>query len=59
MDEQAKSMVFALAQSVDSRPKHEEWALRSSDGVCEQLGESLGLGEEDLRELRLLLAFTT
>jgi putative two-component system response regulator len=53
MDEQAKSVVFALAQSVDSRQNMKNGHSDRLTVYAEQLGRSLGLREEDLRELRL------
>jgi len=53
MDEQAKSAVFSLARSVDSK---QNMRYGHSDHLivyAQQLGESLGLGEEDLQELRI------
>jgi putative two-component system response regulator len=52
-DEQAKAALFSLARSIDSKRN-----LRSghSDRLvlyAQQLGESLGLGEQDLHELRI------
>ena len=53
LEEQAKSRAFALARSVDStknmRNGHSDRLLDYS----EQLGESFGLGEEGLHELRI------
>jgi putative two-component system response regulator len=51
MDEQAKSVVFAMARRVDSNMQngHSENLV----AYTEQLGESLGFGEEDLQELRI------
>jgi len=53
MEEQARSVVFALAQSVDSKHNMKNGHSDRLTTYAEQLGESLGLGEEDLRELRL------
>jgi putative two-component system response regulator len=51
MDEQAKSVVFAMARRIDSNMKngHSEHLA----AYTEQLGESLGFGEENLQELRI------
>jgi putative two-component system response regulator len=52
-DEQAKSALFSLARSVDSkrnlRNGHSELLMT----YAEQLGKSFGFGEEDLQELRV------
>jgi len=53
MDEQAKSVVFSLAGSVDSKQHMRNGHSERLVAYAEQLGESLGLGEEDLQELRL------
>jgi putative two-component system response regulator len=53
MEEQMKSLVFALAQSVDSRQNMRNGHSNRLTAYAEQLGESLGLRDEDLRELRL------
>ena len=53
MDEQAKSVVFALARSVDSKHNLKNGHSERLVAYVEQLGESLGLGEEDLHELRI------
>jgi putative two-component system response regulator len=53
MDEQAKSAVFSLAQSVDSRHNLKNGHSEHLVAYVEQLGESLGFGEEDLQELRI------
>jgi putative two-component system response regulator len=53
MDEQAKSAVFALAGSVDSQQNLRNGHTERLVAYAEQLGESLGLGEEDLHELRI------
>jgi putative two-component system response regulator len=53
MDEQAKSALFALALSVDSKQNLRNGHSERLVEYAEQLGVSLGLGDEDLRELRL------
>src|SRR5256886_11674552 len=53
MEEQAKSVVFSLARSVDSKQNLRNGHSKRLVGFAEQLGESLGLGEEDLHELRI------
>ena len=53
MDEQAKSVVFSLARSVDSKQNLRNGHSKRLVGFAEQLGESLGLGDEDLHELRI------
>jgi putative two-component system response regulator len=53
MDEQAKSAVFSLAQSVDSRNNLKSGHSEHLVAYVEQLGESLGFNEEDLQELRI------
>jgi putative two-component system response regulator len=53
MEEQAKSAVFALARSVDSNQNMRNGHSERLVAYAEQLGESLGLGEQDLRELRI------
>jgi putative two-component system response regulator len=53
MDEQAKSAVFALARSVDSKQNLRNGHSERLVAYAEQLGESLGFGEEDLQELRI------
>jgi putative two-component system response regulator len=53
MDEQAKSAVFSLARSVDSKHNMKNGHSDRLVAYAEQLGESLGLGEEDLQELRV------
>ena len=53
MDEQAKSAVFSLAQSVDSKQNLKNGHSERLVAYVEQLGETLGLGEEDLQELRI------
>jgi putative two-component system response regulator len=52
MDEQAKSVVFALARSIDSKHNLRNGHSERLVAYAEQLGESLGLGDEDLHELR-------
>jgi cyclic di-GMP phosphodiesterase len=53
MDEQAKSAVFALARSVDSKQHLRNGHSERLMAYAEQLGESLGLGDDDLHELRI------
>src|SRR5260370_23057233 len=53
MDEQAKSAVFALARSVDSKQNLRNGHSQRLVAYEEQLGETLGFGEEDLQELRI------
>jgi putative two-component system response regulator len=53
MDEQAKSAVFALARSVDSKHNMKNGHSECLVAYAEQLGESLGFGEADLQELRI------
>jgi len=53
MDEQAKSAVFALARSIDSKQNLRNGHSERLVGYAEQLGESLRLGDEDLHELRI------
>ncbi len=53
MDEQAKSAVFALARSVDSKHNMKNGHSERLVAYAEQLGESLGFREEDLQELRI------
>ena len=53
MDEQAKSVVFALARSVDSQHNLKNGHSERLLAYVEQLGESLGFGDEDLHELRI------
>jgi len=53
MDEQAKSVVFSVALSVDSRQNMRNGHSDRLVAYAEQLGENLGLGEGDLKELRL------
>jgi putative two-component system response regulator len=53
MDEQARSALFSLARSVDSKQNlrngHSDLLLT----YAEQLGKSLGLGEDDILQLRI------
>jgi putative two-component system response regulator len=53
MDEQAKSAVFALARSVGSKQNVLNGHSDRLVAYAEQLGEYLGLGEEDLYDLRI------
>src|SRR5216683_4476862 len=53
MDEQAKSMVLSLARSVDSKQAMRNGHSERLLAYAEQLGESIGLQEEDLQELRI------
>jgi putative two-component system response regulator len=53
MDEQAKSAVFSLARSVDSKHSLKNGHSEHLVAYVEQLGGSLGFGEEDLQELRI------
>lgn len=53
MEEQAKSVVFALAGSVDSKQHMRNGHSERLMAYAEQLGERLGLGEENLQELRM------
>jgi len=53
MDEQARSAVFALARSVDSKQNLRNGHSERLVAYAEQLGESLGLGDKDLHELRI------
>jgi len=53
MDEQAKSVVFSMARSVDSKQNLRNGHSDRLVAYAEQLGESFGLGEEDLHELRI------
>jgi putative two-component system response regulator len=53
MDEQAKSAVFALARSVDSKHNMKNGHSERLVAYAEQLGQSLGFREEDLQELRI------
>ena len=53
MDEQARSAVFSLAKSVDSKQNMRNGHSDRLVAYAEHLGEGLGLGEEDLQELRI------
>ena len=53
MDEQAKSMVLTLARTVDSKQAMRNGHSERLLAYAEQLGESLGLQQEDLQELRI------
>jgi putative two-component system response regulator len=53
MDEQAKFAVFSLARSTDSKHNIRNGHSDRLVAYVEQLGESLGVGEEDLQELRI------
>jgi putative two-component system response regulator len=53
MDEQAKSAVFALARSIDSKKNLRNGHSDRLLAYAEQLGESIGLGDEDMHELRI------
>lgn len=53
MDEQAKSVVFTLAHSIDSKQNLRNGHSERLVAYAEQLGESVGLGDEDLHELRI------
>ena len=53
MDEQARSAVFSLARSVDAKHNLKNGHSERLVAYAEQLGESLGFGEEDLQELRI------
>ena len=53
MDEQTKSAMLALAGSVDSKHNMKNGHSERLVAYAEQLGESLGFGEEDLQELRI------
>jgi putative two-component system response regulator len=53
MDEQAKLAVFSLARSMDSKHNTRNGHSDRLVAYAEQLGESLGFGEEDLQELRI------
>ena len=52
-DEQAKSALFSLARSIDSKRNLKSGHSDRLVAYAEQLGASLGLGEEDLQELRI------
>src|SRR5258708_30024194 len=53
MDEQARSMVLTLARTVDSKQTMRNGHSERLLAYAEQLGESIGLQEEDLQELRI------
>ena len=53
MDEQARSAVFSLARSLDSKHNLKNGHSERLVAYAEQLGERVGLGEEDLQELRI------
>ncbi len=53
MDEQAKSVVFSLARTIDSKQNLRNGHSERLVAYAEQLGESLGFGDEDLQELRI------
>ena len=53
MDEQARSMVLSLARTVDSKQTMRNGHSERLLAYAEQLGESVGLQEEDLQELRI------
>jgi putative two-component system response regulator len=53
MDEQAKLAVFSLAHSIDSRMNRRNGHSDRLVTYAEQLGQSLGLEEGDLQELRI------
>src|SRR6267154_4604937 len=53
MDEQARSMVLTLARTVDSKQAMRNGHSERLLAYAEQLGESIGLQEEDLQELRI------
>jgi putative two-component system response regulator len=53
MDEQAKAMVLALARTADSKQAMRNGHSERLLAYAEQLGESIGLQEEDLQELRI------
>src|SRR6266700_3231021 len=53
MDEQARSAVFALARSMDSKQNLRSGHSERLVAYVEELGESFGFGEEDLHELRI------
>ena len=53
MDEQAKSAVFSMARSVDSKQNMRNGHSDRLVVYAQQLGECLGLGEKDLQELRI------
>jgi len=53
MDEQAKSALFSLARSVDSKRNLRNGHSDLLMTYAEQLGKSFSFGEEDLQELRI------
>ena len=53
MEEQARSSVLAMARSLDSQQNLRNGHSERLVAYAEQLAESIGLAEEDLRELRL------
>jgi putative two-component system response regulator len=53
MDEQAKSSLFSLARSVDSKRNLRNGHSDLLMTYAEQLGKCFGFGEEDLQELRI------
>ncbi|HKV60737.1 MAG TPA: HD domain-containing phosphohydrolase [Candidatus Acidoferrum sp.] len=52
-DEQAKAALFSLAHSIDSKRNARNGHSDRLVLYAQQLGESLGFGEEDLHELRI------
>ena len=53
MDEQAKSVVFSMARSMDSRQNLRNGHSDRLVFYAEQLGRSIGFGDEDLQDLRI------
>jgi putative two-component system response regulator len=53
IDEQAKSVVLSLARSIEAKNPLRNGHSERLAGYAERLGESLGLREEDLRELQI------
>jgi len=53
IDEQAKSVVFSLARSIDSTQNMRNGHSDRLVLYAEQLGKSIGFGEEDLQDLRV------
>jgi putative two-component system response regulator len=53
IEEQAKSVVFSLARSIDSTQNMRNGHSDRLVFYAEQLGKSIGFGEEDLQELRV------
>lgn len=53
MDEQAKAAVLALARSVDAKQAMRNGHSELMVTYAEQLGKSLGFGEDELQELRI------